>query len=213
MSNNMPGLTLRAAHGPINTLLERLGGSDGELWLSRLNKFNRGQNPFATMVDGAKLAIVAGATVVVAAIRTPSATAFAAKAGDVASPFGYRDLLVALKFWETKKFIAQGYDLRREMAFAEMIEAAGGEGEIRKKHLFTRDQVRVFVDQQTNGEAGPLLVNGDDNFFFTLADDGRSLAVVSVYWFADNCFWCVRSYSASRDNRCRAGYRLFLRAA
>lgn len=46
--SNMLGVTLRDARGPLNTLMERLTGRDGAMWLRRLNQFNRGKNPFDT---------------------------------------------------------------------------------------------------------------------------------------------------------------------
>ncbi len=46
MSGNMLGVAFRDARGPLNTLLDRLAGQEGEMWLKRLNKFNRGENPF-----------------------------------------------------------------------------------------------------------------------------------------------------------------------
>lgn len=44
--NDMLGVALRDARGPLNTLLERLAGKEGSLWLRRLNQFNRSENPF-----------------------------------------------------------------------------------------------------------------------------------------------------------------------
>lgn len=46
MSEDMLGVALRDARGPLNTLLERLAGKEGPLWLRRLNQFNRNENPF-----------------------------------------------------------------------------------------------------------------------------------------------------------------------
>lgn len=46
MSDDMLGVSLRDARGPINTLLERLAGKEGPLWLRRLNQLNRSENPF-----------------------------------------------------------------------------------------------------------------------------------------------------------------------
>lgn len=46
MSDDMLGVALRAARGPLVTLIERLSGQDGEQWLIWLNKFNRRQNPW-----------------------------------------------------------------------------------------------------------------------------------------------------------------------
>ncbi|MFA7308719.1 MAG: hypothetical protein WC045_01460 [Patescibacteria group bacterium] len=44
--NDVLDLTLREARGPFSTLLDRLTGPEGKLWLERLNRFNRGENPF-----------------------------------------------------------------------------------------------------------------------------------------------------------------------
>ena len=43
MSKNMLGVALRDLRGPLNTLMERLSGEDGDLVLKELNKFNRGE--------------------------------------------------------------------------------------------------------------------------------------------------------------------------
>lgn len=48
MSEDMLGVALRDARGPLNTLLERLAGKEGPLWLRRLNQFNRTENPFVS---------------------------------------------------------------------------------------------------------------------------------------------------------------------
>ena len=46
---NMLGVSLREARGPINSLMEKLTGEDGEMWLGLLNKLNRGE---PCLVDG-----------------------------------------------------------------------------------------------------------------------------------------------------------------
>ncbi len=43
MSKNMLGVALRDFCGPLNTLVERLAGEDGEMWLKELNKLLRGE--------------------------------------------------------------------------------------------------------------------------------------------------------------------------
>ncbi len=44
--SDMLGVALRDARGPLNTLMERLAGLEGPMWLRRLNLFNREENPF-----------------------------------------------------------------------------------------------------------------------------------------------------------------------
>ncbi len=39
----MLGVALRDLRGPLNTLVERLAGEDGEMWLNELNKLLRGE--------------------------------------------------------------------------------------------------------------------------------------------------------------------------
>lgn len=217
MSIDMLGGLIQKLRGEciptLTSLIEKLAGRRWRRTLRELKKFVREEPCWVSLVDATKFTFVASATTTIAAIRTLSVAAFATTAEDTASPFGLRDLLVALKSWATKRFRVQGYDLHEGMIFAEMIEAAGGEGEIRSKHLFTRDQIRVIVDRQAKGEVGLLYVNGRTNFFFTLAEDGTSLAVVRVGWLAHYGFWGVWSDSASYGSHWPAGNRLFLSAA
>ena len=49
MSKNMLGVALREFRGPLNTLVERLAGEDGDIWLAELNKYLRGE---PCMVNG-----------------------------------------------------------------------------------------------------------------------------------------------------------------
>ncbi len=46
MSEDILGIAFRDVRGPLTTLMERLSGQDAAMWLRRLNRFNRGENPF-----------------------------------------------------------------------------------------------------------------------------------------------------------------------
>lgn len=223
MSKDMLGEVVRSLMGvpsetlgTLKDLNEKLAGTHGLEWLSSAKKFLRKENPFPPPIIAVDLLVsVEGASVEISPIRKKKTSgAFAPRNEDEMSPFSCCRMYLRLldKETPTGRVTVQGYQLNKNMMFAEVVQAAGGLVAVNKKHLFTQHQIRQLVDAQSEGQEGPLLT--DDrykNFFFVHAVDG-SVVVVYVYWCViDSTWsWSVGSISLRYSGLQSRGDRVFL---
>lgn len=142
--------------------------------------------------------------------------AFAIKDEDPSSPFGYRKLTVPLPEKEkpTEAMCHRFHQFTEDMRFSRMVDAAGGLAAVKERHLVTQWQIRHAVDEtmrrHKEGKTGLIRMDGWGDFFLVEAKEG--VAVVLLYWNADDDVWSVWTRPRSRSVVWFCGCRLSLRA-
>ena len=178
---NLPGNRLA---GLITDLMQKI--RDGVRTLDELALFLQGKNPFE---------------------KTVLAQYFATRKGLYVNESFARKILPFAKAEGLADITKVSYvNLPKNMNDSEIIAQHLGGIEEAKKNALTLNQVRTFLDNQWNGEDGPLLVDGCADIFYVLGVEGVLFAVGAGRrggrW--DMCGWTL-----GERGRWGAGRRVF----
>lgn len=198
----MSRLLLCDVRGPVEDLLEKLSGEEGEEWLGALKKMLRKQNPW----DEKKSSLLAR----VCSVSVPDIPNFVMdEVSQKKANIGWLGINFLYDFFgKTEEGVAQAqlalHRLKKNSLDKPILARLGDKAEI------SLAQFIGLIEKQAKGREGVLLVNGYANIAY-IGDKNGVIWAVSARWYSGRGYWEVFTFSCGNPHGWHTGNQIVSR--
>lgn len=207
MRHSMLGESLSQVAGPMKDMWEKLEGPNGEIWLVRLKRMLRGENPWPELLVPASELFRAFTTVAIPATVEFSSVVFFEEDGPAWTDDCFQRLFCSQVESGAPETMLRIQTLIASAKDMEIIPALGVD-----KAEIALSQMWGLLKVQGQGQKGLLTID-DPNIFYVRSQLDGNVWAVCCTWIPDRNRWRVSAVSISDQRDWNRGCQVISRAA